>query len=127
MPGTDDFSTSIPLEVLPQLLALSQQFGFDPLSSTEMESYFVALLNSRSLHDIETKVIPSAFVSVGKKPCWLQGAEWPVSNGEPMVFLGQFDVPRDNGFVPGETSVYVFCDRTTRAIQSVIQRVGYIP
>lgn len=126
MPGTDDFSTSIPLEVLPRLISLGQRYGFDPLSSIEMETYFTRQLARNTLDHIEMEIIPNDFISIGDKPHWLQGSEWPESNGRPMVFLGQFDVS-PNRFIPGETAIYIFCDRVSGKIQTVVQRVGYVP
>ena len=126
MPGTDDFSTSIPMEMLSRLLALGRHYGFDPLCSAEMESYFSSLIARHTIEELENSIIPQSFLCVQNKPSWLQGSEWPVSAGEPMVFLGQFDAPV-NEHIQGKLSVYVFCGRTVPTIQTITQRVGYVP
>jgi hypothetical protein len=62
---------------------------------------------------IEENVIPE-FICLTTKPIWhskFGAIIWPMKNGNPAVFLGQFDVPEqevyENRFISGIT-VYVF-------------------
>lgn len=122
----DNFTTSIPDDQLPLLLDLGHRYGFDPLSSIEMEAYFTTLLATTPVEVIEQRVVPSAFLTIGPRPVWLQSREWPISDSKPMVFVGQVNVPTGNGFIPGETSVYVFAERGTGVIHAIVQKVSEI-
>lgn len=124
MDDADNFSTSIPADLLPWLLKLGQKYGFDPFASIEMEEYFIKLLANTDIEEIEQQVVPSAFHTIGPPPVWLQSQEWPISGGVPMVFVGQVNAPAGNGFITGETSVYVFADRKLGMIHTVVQKVS---
>ena len=92
-----------------------------------MEDYFTKLLATTDIEEIEQRVVPSAFHTLGSQPVWLQNQEWPMAGGMPMVFVGQVNAPAGSGFIPGETSVYVFADRTTGVIHTVVQKVSELP
>jgi hypothetical protein len=50
---------------------------------------------------------------IGDRPRWIQRSEeWPFSNGLPMTFIQQFDVPEfefPDGKVAVAKTIYVFC------------------
>jgi hypothetical protein len=121
--GVDNFETSIPAVALHRLIHIGQLYGFDPLSSIEMESYFTRMLDTMTIDEIESETVPTAFTSLGECPRWLQGAEWPLENDEPLVFLGQFDFP-SNSYLPGSTTSYFFCSRRNGQLRIVTQRDG---
>lgn len=123
----DEFTTAIPDVALKRLLRLGNTYAFDPLASNELEAYFVSVLRTHSINELEDVVVPHEFQCVAARPRWLQGANWPVLDGHPGIFLGQFDVPTDSGVVPGETSVYIFASRVTGSVQTVVQSVADIP
>jgi hypothetical protein len=121
--SVDNFESSIPTEDLIRLTAIGQRYGFEPLSSTEMESYFTRLLQKFTVDEIEAEIVPQSFISLKAVPQWLQGAEWPLHDDEPLIFLGQLEVP-SNSYILGVTAVYVFCVRRSGQLQFITQRDG---
>jgi hypothetical protein len=126
VPGVNDFSTGIPLEALRQLAQLGRDFGIDPLGSAELERFLLEMLKHRTVEEIATDVIPKAFWCVKTRPVWLQGADWPVLQGRPMVFVGQIDTPGGSAHLPDRTldrgtSFYVFWDPETGITRVVVQ------
>jgi hypothetical protein len=53
-----------------------------------------------------------------KPPKWIQGANWPINENGPLVFLGQFDV---NDYFHDAASVYVFHDPVKGTCETIIQ------
>jgi hypothetical protein len=60
------------------------------------------------------KEIPKHFKTMGKRPRWIQSAEWPFSkDGQPMVFMGQLDIsittkPLAAEYFHDDTTLYMF-------------------
>jgi hypothetical protein len=53
--------------------------------------------------------IGKRFVCLGKPPKWVQDEFWPISDGEPLIFVGQLDISK----MRHDTSyVYVFSSKT---------------
>ena len=110
------------LEIYEMLLGVCTQYGADPSASIESEAFFRTLLLQFEgdfdrdkfqawLHE----EIPKQFVSIGKRPKWIQGYDWPVRNGKPMIFVGQLDIslrdaPNADQFFHDDTSFYVFIE-----------------
>jgi len=127
MPGVDDFSTSFSEEILSRLLQLGHEYGFDPLCSIEMEKFWQSqVATGKSSDDRLRDVSSSPFVSAFRRPEWIQGCEWPLEDGLPLVFLGQCDIP-SNAHLNGETSVYAFVRPESQKIRVIIQRVPCLP
>lgn len=118
MPDPDTFASAIPLDVLPRLLGLGLRYGFDPLSSVEMESYFLNLLARAPLEEIELRIIPDDFRSLSAPPIWLQNPDWPLYEGRPMTFAGQVNFPIGSGF-SGNPTAYVFADSPTGVVCTI--------
>ena len=108
-----EFETEISDDDLFWLMKLGDKYGFDPLSSTESEMYFVKLLQEYNGNDVDRKAnlehrIAQDFRSYGEIPVWIQAAEWPFDDGKPMLFIGQMEatVNQDGGMYPNV--FYVF-------------------
>ena len=117
-----DFFTNIPEKDLLLLLKLGNQYGFDPLASQEAEDYFQTLLGryqgppegKRAF--LEGEVSRAFCCCCGSRPVWIQSAEWPFENGEPMWFAGQLEPEAGYGSV-----FYVFWNRDSGAVKTVVQ------
>jgi hypothetical protein len=99
-------------EVRKLLLVVGGEFGVDYANSTALEEFLVNLVNDFSREnphaDLEKwlrEQIPAHFIALNKRPKWLQESEWPMSNGRPMIFVGQIDIEDKHGSF---TSYYVF-------------------
>lgn len=105
------------------LMNVCVRFGLTPSSSIQTEAYFrQLLLEFETLNEappLETWLsteLPRRFPALGFRPQWLQGSEWPVVDGRPMVFVGQIDLsisenPSVGEWFHDDTSVYVFIGR----------------
>src|SRR5258708_6396915 len=103
------------------VVEVSQGLAIDPDISEESEQFFRRLLSDYT-GSIDTNAvirwlkqqIPIQFVALGDRPRWIQGAEWPFANGQPMIFAGQIDLTKSMGeqvipnFYHDDTSLYVF-------------------
>jgi hypothetical protein len=108
------------------LCDLGNEFKFDPCLPEEMETYFLQLLDEgrQRGEDIESwlrRCIKRDFRCLNGLPVWIQGQAWPVSNGKPMIFVGQVDVAADARLYHDDSSFYVFIDQTTAQTDVVIQ------
>ena len=89
---------------------LGSRFGFDPLASLELESYFLTVLSEADkagiregdLRDWLLRRIAPEFRSVADKPRWIQGEDWQISEGRPIVFIGQIDIAPTPGLATHE-------------------------
>lgn len=86
----DSFETLRPLDQLAFLLELGQEHHFDPLSSVEMEAYFVHQLagfhaNACDLRHWLQPTLQRSFRSASTPPRWIQNAEWQINKNRPMV------------------------------------------
>lgn len=63
------------------------------------------------------------FPAVGTRPRWLQSENWLWgSDGKPMTFLGQLDIPKTARAFPWDCSIYVFVDQANGELHNVLQR-----
>jgi hypothetical protein len=97
MSGEARFESTIPLDSLRVLLDLGREFGFDPLSSVEMEAYFACLLDhspdtGEGLLEWIRPQVAQAFRCLVAAPRWIQNPNWQLHAGRPMQFIGQLDV-----------------------------------
>ena len=86
----DSSETLIPLDQLAILLELEQEHHFDPLSSVEMEAYFVHQLadfhaNACDLQHWLQPILQRSFRSASTPPRWIQNAEWQINKNGPIV------------------------------------------
>jgi hypothetical protein len=111
------------------LLRVADKFGVDPDASFECKALFRELLTSysgpedtRSISAWLSEQIPRYFVSLRKRPRWIQASDWPFANGKPMVFAGQIDISASAGeqiipnFYHDDTSLYVFIGRKVEPV-----------
>lgn len=61
------------------------------------------------------------FKAIGEGPDWLQEAEWQFSDGRPMIFVGQLDIPANAGYFHDDARVFVFWSQTGGETESVMQ------
>ena len=118
----DDFATEIPDEALKILYSLGREFSFDPLSSVESEKYFIKLLKGFDGSDLTEwlrNAVRKDFLFIEKKPAWIQGSEWQFSDGKPMMFVGQINLPPQKKVFHDDAAFYVFWNQDTG--ETVIQ------
>jgi hypothetical protein len=58
------------------------------------------------------------FKYASRPPRWIQSPAWPIREGQPLVFLGQFAV---HDYFHDEASVFVFHDPRTGVCDTIIQ------
>ncbi len=126
MTETDRFETAIPLHQLEVLLKLGLEFGFDPVSSTELEAYFLHLLREfrgepEELAEWLRPKLSTMFRSLVEGPDWIQNPNWQASVNGPMLFVGQIDCSVDTGLFHDDASFYVFFDQQTGERRTVLQ------
>jgi hypothetical protein len=61
------------------------------------------------------------FRCVSDLPRWIQDANWQFSEGKPMVFVGQIDIPHSAGYLHDDSSFFVFWNPDTGETKTVIQ------
>lgn len=114
----DDLNTYL------MLFEVAKGYGVDPSSSLEAEAFFRVLLEqypgSPDSEDEKTEwldeQIRQYFITLDKRPEWVQNPEWPFVDGRPMVFAGQIDIIVEKEtahFIHDDTSIYVFVARKT--------------
>ncbi|MFM8582921.1 MAG: hypothetical protein ACKOFW_15680 [Planctomycetaceae bacterium] len=124
--STDSFDTAIPSDRLSTLLELAQEFHFDPLSSLEMEAFFVAQLaqydaRTGNFRHWITPILRRSFRYASYPPRWIQNPQWAVGKNGPMLFLGQVDCKPIEGVFHDLASVYVFFDPSSGEQKTVMQ------
>ena len=86
--------------------------------------YFSAILDNDSLSKAEKKEqikaqVKKDFRCLKKPPKWIQDYNWPISNGKPLVFVGQLEL--DIEIFHDKGAVYVFLNTDTGEIETVKQ------
>lgn len=124
--GIDNWGSKFGTADLELLCELGNEHHFDPCIPAEMEDYFVGLLQEarQSDEDIEQwlrRRIQQDFKCVADAPDWIQGQEWQISNGKPMIFVGQLNVPQNAHIFHDESSFYIFLDANSRETKVVTQ------
>lgn len=114
------------LEIYGLVVKVASRYGVDPLMSRSSEEFFGNLLAQYS-GDLDSlaawleEQIPKHFVAVGERPRWIQNPEWPFADGQPMIFVGQIDMPAQPEGMATElfhddTSLYVFIGRKVQPV-----------
>jgi len=112
-------------DVYKELLVVASEAGTQIDVPIESEQFFEGLLSgfSGSKDEFIEHVranIGEWFRCVGEGPRWIQEAEWQFHDGQPMVFLGQIDIPKSAGLFHDDASVLAFlspCGVTKNVIQ----------
>lgn len=124
--STDSFDTPITVEQLSTLLELGQEYHFDPLSSADMEAYFVRQLaaydpDSGNLREWLQPIVKRSFRYASRPPRWIQNPQWAIGKNGPLLFLGQVDCDPIDGVFHDEASFYVFFDPASGEKKTVMQ------
>lgn len=112
-------------DVIDLLYEIGSELGFDPTFLPENELFLrdllsgIKMLNETSLR----KLLEQKYRCISTRPDWIQSEAWPISDGKPMVFVGQIDVPYNKGasFFHDEASFYVFWSPETGKTEVIIQ------
>ncbi|MCI0711703.1 MAG: hypothetical protein L0154_16220 [Chloroflexi bacterium] len=123
------------LDTLDVALKVCNRYAVNPLSSDASEAFFNKLLqdydgdknNKAQLRRYIKKHVSESFVALNKRPEWIQGAEWPFFEGEPMIFVGQVDisVSEDNParlMFHDDTTFYLFINTSGVMVTEVIMQ-----
>jgi hypothetical protein len=109
------------------LIAVGRKYGFRPDVPLDAEDFFRKLVASYTGNDDDfmpwlDEQAKRYYASLLLSPRWIQDPEWPLFQGEPMLFVGQVDIPFGaSSLLNHEASFYVFWDRTTGATKVVVQ------
>jgi hypothetical protein len=110
------------LEIYSIILDVCVPFKIDPSASIEMEEFFKDLLKEYQdeFEEISFKrwlsqKVKDHFQAVDKRPEWIQGADWPIVEGKPALFITQVDLPFDKhpilaNFYHDDVAYYLFLD-----------------
>lgn len=121
---SDGFETKIPSKLLPVLLSLGNELGFDPTGSSEAETFFAGLITrfrgaERELPDWLKKELANSFNCIGQKPDWIQNPNWAFTPKGPMIFVGQINLPP--GLFHDEAAFYVFYEPQGGLTKTILQ------
>lgn len=61
------------------------------------------------------------YQSLGHSPRWIQEAEWPFSDGRPMIFVGQLDIKGPSTYFHDDASFFLFWNPQNGETKTVIQ------
>jgi len=122
----DNLKPSLSEEEKELLYHLAHEFNFHPGYPEGMESYLVGLLaeGRQSGEELEPwlrRRVAKDFRCLNGPPEWIQAPAWPLSDGKPMIFVGQVDVARDVGIFHDDSSFYVFVGQDDRETETIIQ------
>jgi len=86
--------------------------------------YFSQILDNNALSKAEKKEqikaqVKKDFRCLKKPPQWIQDCDWPISNGKPLVYVGQLELNIDTFHDKG--AVYVFLNADTGEIETIKQ------
>lgn len=130
MVGEDTFESRFPEEFLGVLLTLGREFGFDPLASVELEDYFSNLLANftgkvEHFDDWLRPQLAESFRYVTCPPSWVQGGNWQVYQGRPMLFVGQVSSTK----TPNRLLPERYCQRGVLAapLRGRLRRRAHLP
>ena len=117
------FATNLRTPFLAILYSVGAKLGFEPLSSTEAENYFLQFQEridrgDETMQDLEKK-LNASFVSVNSPPVWIQNPDWQFEADEPMIFVGQIEVEPTS--IVGDKCFYLFSGKKTGNVRVVIQ------
>lgn len=119
------YDTKLELDLM---VLLAREVAATPDNSAAAVAYFthLAATFAGTREEFLAHVQRSAagwFPAVGARPTWLQSENWLWgSDGKPMTFLGQLDIPKTARAFPCDCSIYVFVDQTDGELHNVLQR-----
>lgn len=113
-------------DVYSELLELVSKHGTQLTAPIEAEEFFTRQVESfngsrEQLLEHFRVNLPTWFRAISDQPRWIQEAEWQFTRGEPMVFVGQLDVPAGTGIYHDDASFFVFVDPRSGETKTVIQ------
>ncbi|WP_088251730.1 hypothetical protein [Fimbriiglobus ruber] len=110
-------------EAIPELFGVISRYGARPDVPIEAAEFFTGLVthfeDPATLRRHLEAEAAGWFRSLRGQPDWIQDAEWPWSNGRPMVFVGSIDAP--SGTFHDEARFYVFWSPETGTRECVVQ------
>jgi len=107
-----------------EILQAAVAFGFDPEVPEGTEEYLAKLVGQFEGSRAEFRAwfgpkLLTAFPAVQDRPRWVQEPEWPLLNGEPMLFLGQVE-PHDPSW-GSQRAYFLFSDSSGQNCRVVTQ------
>ena len=110
------------LQIYLLVVDVANRYGVDPSSSVEAEAFFHNLLReyTGASNDLESwldQEMRRHFHWLSAPPRWIQGAEWPFAEGQPMIFAGQIDLNKAERekvsptLFHDDTALYIFLAR----------------
>ncbi|WP_338509919.1 hypothetical protein VRC22_24385 [Pseudomonas poae] len=75
-------------------------------------------LSQKDLQSWLKEKIKTDFRCHKTQPKWLQGPEWPIENGKPMVFVGQLDISE---LSHDSAQAYLFFDDDKKTFHTITQ------
>jgi len=112
-------------DVFAEVMAIADRFG---VRADNHEQLFDSMLedyagDAAGLDRWLSEGIPRLFSALRDRPVWIQEEEWPTTtDGHPLTFVGQFDVP--SGTFPvfhDDVVFYLFVDQASGEPEIVLQ------
>ncbi|HEY0733716.1 MAG TPA: hypothetical protein VGD69_02320 [Herpetosiphonaceae bacterium] len=110
-------------DIFDLVLQVCRGFAVDPMASLEAEDFFRRLLSTYTGADEPAAIrswleerLAQHFVALQDPPRWLQTSDWQFEEEQPMLFVGQIDIPQQHSAVAAsrfhdDTSFYIFVGR----------------
>ena len=67
------------------------------------------------------KNVSDWYTVMSVSPNWIQEAEWPFSDGRPMIFVGQVDIKGPSAWFHDDASFFLFWNPSNSEAKTVIQ------
>lgn len=105
---------SLILKALPEYLDPPLEFMIEKIVPTDGD-----LSDTRKRQLIKER-LKECFRCVGKPPKWIQGPDWPIRDGKPLVFMGQLPIDAPALFHDAGAA-YLFYDPADGSFETVVQ------
>jgi hypothetical protein len=74
--------------------------------------------NKKEIKELIKNKIKNDFIYIKNPPKWIQSPNWPIEDGEPLIFIGELDM----GNILHDTSkIYVFYNKTKNVFKNIKQ------
>jgi hypothetical protein len=99
------------LDVQPKWLDVQPDFFSDIIKNYNGE-------NKKEIKEQMKERIQDSFISIKSKPKWLQNPNWPIEDGEPLIFIGELDM---SDILHDTSKVFIFYSKKSQRFQCIKQ------
>ncbi len=123
--------TELPDEVRRVLFDVAGRLGFYPDGGPESEPFFRrradgyaerTAVDGAAAREWLVEQLEMGFRALRERPRWIQDPDWQFRNGEPMLFVGQLDVPAGTTrLFHDDAAFFVFWSPEEGVTETIIQ------